>query len=260
MNESSRQETTPALSCSTRDAVMSLAEKAAYWVMLLVKVFYSFVGLLLGLLLIVALEYLLIDRLWPHQRLGPPIAIMSLVLPVLYLCLFIMFLMHFIRRIYRRKIKTGYILPTGEELNVIRIRRKMPEPLWKRIAIAAFFCWIAIGSTFSLLNTQHHRVSWWVIPVLMWMIAITVTATAFLASEPKWALPVIATLYCLAAIYCTIGVLASQHPWGNGWFFTSFMWMSTAVFIVAVFRHSTLWNAPPLSSKVTQTLREAENL
>jgi len=241
MNESIRQETTPALCRSKRDAGMSLAEKADYWVMLLIKVGYSFLGLFVGLPLIFALEYLIIDRLWPHQRLGLPLTIMILVPPVLYICAFIMFLMLFIRRINRRRIKTGIILPTGEELNAIRERSKKPVSWWKKVAIIAFFCWIAIGFTHNWLSVKHLPISAWIIVVLMWMIAIFITTLALRSSEPKWAASFIAALYWIAAVDCTFNTMMS-HSWGKAWNLLAFMWGMTVVFTIMTFRGEKLFN------------------
>ncbi|MGA3373316.1 MAG: hypothetical protein ABSC48_16290 [Terracidiphilus sp.] len=257
MSESSGQEANWEPVLSKNGMAMSLAERVHFGCWLSIKVMLSFLGLVVGYVLLITLEGSLVSRLWPQQRLGRPLVMMLLAPSVLYLCMSIILAVFFIRRMIRRKRRTGSFLATGEELKVTRERFKGPTPWWKKIAINATFYFIAIGTTYSALIFRPFWVSNLVAPALMWLVAIAVTTAAFQHSEPKWTLPVLAGLYCLAALYCTFALLAGHHGWSDGGTFTALMWAFTALFAMGTFLQSAQQGSRAITKGDSQAPPEA---
>lgn len=94
---------------------------------------------------------------------------------------------HFFRKMRHRKRLTGSIFPAGEEFAAFRYHREHPST-WKRILLVSFFCLIAFSATHALWSGPYRRVSTnWIIPALLWLIAILVAVDAFIPrSGRRW--------------------------------------------------------------------------
>jgi hypothetical protein len=102
--------------------------------------------------------------------------------------------------------------------------------LRKKIAITAGFCLIALASSDSLLTLADARGASWVVPALMWMVAILVAFSQFMPSASKWAFSAIAVAYFLAAISSAWFVLAGSSYQTFYWALPVLMAMMAAVF------------------------------
>lgn len=136
----------------------------------------------------------------------------------------------------QRKIRTGSFFPHGNDL--IDVRRHVEKrTFWRKIAIAGFFCLVAVGATQSLLNNPHHRqLSMWIVPALMWVAAILMVLTSFLRPEPKWLAPALAGTWCLAGIWYAVSVLATRTQGLKYWGFPILMFVMAAIAVVEAIR------------------------
>jgi hypothetical protein len=103
---------------------------------------------------------------------------MFLVVPILFLF-----------KSIQRKLKTGSILPSQEELDKTRAGCGKPKLLWQRIALAALWCFVAIMWTDSAINRQHHPGPAWLAAALSWLAALIFSWQVFRPSTPPCVLP-----------------------------------------------------------------------
>jgi hypothetical protein len=193
--------------------------------------------LLLSILsvLIVPMSALLLLLLVLNPRSFNISNLIALSIVVVLSILLLRYLYIFFSTMIRRKQKTGSYLLSGEELHTYRLRWKNPL-LWKKVAITAFFFFIAFGTTYGQLKSPHYQASFWIIPVLMWLIAIIIAIDIFLINESKWPLAIVAISYCLAAISSTYFKMSNLHHQGSDWFFPALMWLIAIICVNGVFR------------------------
>lgn len=110
------------------------------------------------------------------------------------------------------------------------------HPLSKRLTISAGFCLVAYGSTDVVASLPGHPVSYWIIPAAMWAVAIVVTMAAFRNTQPRWAFPLVAFSYGIAAMASSYFVLASGSYRLELWALPVLMWMMTAIFTLGALR------------------------
>jgi MFS family permease len=173
MNESSGQPTEQGLYPSSNAAMMTKEEKIVYWGMVvlaaMMTVFFA------GLTLFASFVFHKVIRSENvhsiHQYL-----IFLVVVFAAFLCL----LIYVCFIIIRRRMKTGSYLPTGEKLVKWRARQSKPEPLWKRITLAAIYVIFAFDLTFSYLTNGLHSgflksatiFFWYIVLFILWVAAV----------------------------------------------------------------------------------------
>jgi hypothetical protein len=167
-----------------------------------------------------ALIYLFISKepLWRH--------VWADVAIVFIFCLGVPLLRYSIAQIWknlRRKRTTGSFLPAGEELAAVRFRGKHPS-IWRRLYVTTFFCLVAVGATRSLILSPNHRLAYWSIPALMWVVAIFVAIGMFLPRpQRRWTGIGVAAAYGLTALIGTVFVLLAPKPRLSYWSLPIFM-------------------------------------
>jgi len=149
--------------------------------------------------------------------------------------LLLRYLYNFFYKMILRKRNTGIYFLSGEELKAFRLRWKNP-PLWKKIAIVAFFPMIAFGFTYSYFHLPHHHALSWILPVSMCLIAIVVTLDIFRFSKSIWPDFINAVLFCFIAVYMTYIIMTNSHRGGLGWFWPAMMFMIAFFFAKGAYR------------------------
>lgn len=110
------------------------------------------------------------------------------------------------------------------------------HPLSKRLTISAGFWLVAYGSTDLVASLPGHTASYWIVPAMMWAVAILVTIAAFRRTQPRWTFPAVAACYSLAATASSYFVLASDGYRYELWALPVLMWAMTAIFALAALR------------------------
>jgi len=217
MDEDERHLEDPELNQPTNCIKMSLEKRFYFWFK------YAAVAFL-GAFSIPPLFYLVVKaailgRLgwFVHQQ-----VFLFLVLQAMFIGLLIAFL---VRRLIRRKRKTGSYQPTGEALEARRRRKR----LFEKVLVVAFFYFLAIGFTVGALQAHHYRVSVCAFIVVIWLIAICFTVLALLPSKPSRLDDVVAGLLCLAGIFSAYQAITIQHDRGHWLFFSALMWGVAAI-------------------------------
>lgn len=156
---------------------MSSQEKASFWFRFAVFAALAVLSLALFSRLIVH-ESARLHQLWssPESR---QILLMVLAMPILFMIIPSILLF----RMCRRKLKYGTFLPSGEELRRVRVRRKRPKVLWKRVTVAVCYWGIASTSTMSAVESSHGTAFRWGMAAFMWMVAILFTISIFQPSD-----------------------------------------------------------------------------
>jgi len=95
----------------------------------------------------------------------------------------------FLFKSIQRKLKTGSILPSQEELDKTRAGCGKPKLLWHRITLAALWCFVALMWTDSAIGRQHHQGPAWLAAALSWLAALIYTYQVFRPPSPPCALP-----------------------------------------------------------------------
>ncbi|MGA9070854.1 MAG: hypothetical protein WB424_11400 [Terracidiphilus sp.] len=139
----------------------------------------------------------------------------------------------FFRKMIHHKRNTGKFLLFGEELEAYRLRRKNP-PLWKKVAVLLLLFYIAFETTYDFLKSPHSKTWFWIIPVLMWIIAIVFTLGLFILKKSKWLFVILTISFCLMAISSTYFNLAKLYHNEPNWFFPITMWVITTIFAIGI--------------------------
>ncbi|MGA7833298.1 MAG: hypothetical protein WCA21_20275 [Terracidiphilus sp.] len=172
MSESVQHNTMPNLGNMTRISNMSATEKASFWALPLIAAIPAlmFSGMLLVLLIKFRHNSHQVNLYVEYEFIWTTMAATLIIwcLPAV-----------FIWRIFRRKKKTGDFLPTGDELQAIRDRRKEPDSLKRRIFFAILFFLIAIESTYGGLYGEYHHISERYFAVFFWLLGILSTIEVF---------------------------------------------------------------------------------
>lgn len=189
-----------------------------------------------------------------HGRVDNSLQIMLAICVPISLILLRYVYVFFYKMIHRMQ-DTGNLLLSGDELQAFRLRWNNP-PIKKKVAIAALFFFIAFCVTYGSLKSSDYQASFWIIPVLMWLIAIIVAIDIFLIKESKWPLAIVGISYCLTAISSTYFKMSNLHHQDSDWFFPALMWLITIICINGVFR-STLQKRKIPRPEVVQMPPEA---
>ncbi|MGP8175752.1 MAG: hypothetical protein ACLP7O_14560 [Terracidiphilus sp.] len=183
MNESAGQETKRGLNLSKQGAKMPFLVLAIFWDRLLFLLTFSLV--MMGMSSPLVILIFLASRDGRLERLGLPIVLMILSMPAVFLCTFIVtFLI-----LLRRRLKTGSFLLPRERLNERVARSLKPQPLRKRITIAALYWFFAIGETYVAVINQHHPQFNWGLAAFIWLVAVFFTVDVFRPFARKRVLP-----------------------------------------------------------------------
>lgn len=112
------------------------------------------------------------------------------------------------------------------------------RPLRASISITAGFCLFALCSSDPVLNSLGFLSSSWIVPVLMWAVAILVAVSEFSRSPQRWTSPAICAAYALASLCSTYFAFSGPGHQLWYWGFPTLMWMMAGVFALASFRAS----------------------
>jgi hypothetical protein len=243
MNEAGRQVVKRVLIVSNDCATMSCSEKATFWAWPFVLTFLSLPFILtsaIDILLIVAkARGFKVNGSNRYELLGMVVMWISPLLAATFLY----FSFSVFSRMIRRKRKTGFLLPMGDELKAVRGRRLSRA----RILVPVFFCYYAFGFTFRAIKFHDFRVSACALLVVMWLIAISITVIASRRSEPRWLVAAVTLLFYIAATFSTFLTFFASTSRDDRWHwivFSALMWTFAAGFTVDVFR-SKAPNCPP---------------
>jgi hypothetical protein len=182
MNEAGGQEAKQALKLNQQDATMSSEEKTETWVVLSIPVFMAVFSVVMALIVAAKPGHLNSPEVQSSVRY---LLIMLVISSLLFICLPILVLL----KMMRRKMRTGSIYPSGEELKAKRARRQKPVALRQRITNAAFVGLGASFFTYSALTNPHQRVLCAVVAALLWLVFLPSAASVFRSNASKSALP-----------------------------------------------------------------------
>jgi hypothetical protein len=188
-----------------------------------------------------------------HHRLGDQYSLMLSFSVLAVLAAILYFSCAYLMKIIRRKRRTGNLLLMGEELRAIRKRQR----LLGRIFVPALFYYFAIGFTLRAVHFHDFRVSVCAFLLVMWLIAICITALALLRSEPKALVAVISALLCLSGIYFTFHAATSQGDRFHWILFSALMWAMAFAFAVEAIRSPAPKSGIPIAPKESQSMPEA---
>ncbi|MGA3079939.1 MAG: hypothetical protein ABSD44_00995 [Terracidiphilus sp.] len=182
MNEADGQETEPTLKPNEQDARMSSEEKTVTWIALSIPVFMAVSTGVMALILKAMLGHL--NR--PEVLSSAHFMLIFLVAnSLLFICLPI----PFFYKMIRRKMRTGSIYPSGDELKARRARRQRQIPLWLSIPFAAVFGIVTVSSVCAALSNPNHRGLYWAFTIIFGVATFQSTWQILHPLAPKTALP-----------------------------------------------------------------------
>jgi hypothetical protein len=97
----------------------------------------------------------------------------------------------FLYKAIRRKLKSGSLLPSEEELAAARARCAKPKKLWQRILPAVLWWFVAILWTDMAIGRSHHQSSAFMVAGLSWLTAMIWTWQVFRPSPPQCSLSIL---------------------------------------------------------------------
>jgi hypothetical protein len=132
------------------------------------------------------------------------------------------------RKTLRRKRQTGSLLPAGEELKAVRLRRRQRERIWVPAVCFLFSIAFTMGAIKAHFQTGAGTWTAWTLLITLWLISASITLAAIRRTEPRWLTAVLAALLGLAGI-CSIRLaIIAQHDRGSRALFSVLMWALAA--------------------------------